>query len=531
MPTRVFTANQLWPDPPTFSIVWSGLLNTDDGAAWEWNRGAAERSVTVSGTFGAGGTLVMEGSANGATWTSIGTIQSAGGLGLYSDWRYIRPRVTAGDGTTNLVVTMHQAGVRQVPAEAVAAPANRRVIKIGDSRVQRGDTVAPHATGQKTYATDPLLWGMWLAGGRRCYSTPDLNFGVSGETTAQVLARAGDWLAPDAATALIFVGTNDSQGNSPLIADTLANIAIMRDLLLARGKRVIIVADTPRGDTTFTAARVANLNRHILLRNTLLGWSDFAPGRLYIADPWQFMASSAATLGDAIVGKLHDGVHLSPWGARDVGRPLAPILQHIFSPVDILPATNSDVFNATTNPTGCLNANPMMDGTGGTAGAGTTGSIATSWTIAASAGMTIVASKVTGSDGKVWQQIAWSGTPSGNTIGLMSLNIAANVSLGDTLEAVGEWELDAGATNLGGIGVGIRSVINSVAVLNQEGVREGGVFGPEAVGPVVSMCPRQVLSPVSVSGTTLRLDIEPWSVGVASAGTLRVRALAARKVF
>lgn len=94
-------------------ISWTPLTTTNaDGSALEMP-GWADRSVQVLGTFGVGGTLVIEGS-NEATPTNWHTLNdpSSAALsftaakteGILEVTRWIRPRVTAGDGTTSLTV-------------------------------------------------------------------------------------------------------------------------------------------------------------------------------------------------------------------------------------------------------------------------------------------------------------------------------------------------------------------------------------------------------------------------------------------
>lgn len=94
------------------AIQWSGLLNGDQGDNWEIP-GALERSIQVTGTFGAGGTIVLEGSNDGTNFVTLldpqGVAVSFTAAGLKSQGnfaRYVRPRVTAGDGTTTLVATL-----------------------------------------------------------------------------------------------------------------------------------------------------------------------------------------------------------------------------------------------------------------------------------------------------------------------------------------------------------------------------------------------------------------------------------------
>lgn len=93
----------------TAYVVWTGLLNSDVGAppaldGWDLV------SWQVTGTFGTGGSVQMEASneASPANYGIVGAAVTAAGVIFPADVavaRSIRPRVTAGDGTTNLVVT------------------------------------------------------------------------------------------------------------------------------------------------------------------------------------------------------------------------------------------------------------------------------------------------------------------------------------------------------------------------------------------------------------------------------------------
>lgn len=98
---------------PHFAVTWSGLLDTDTGEAFEggdW----VDRCVQVFGTFGTGGTCTIQGSNNGSNWNtlkdSFGTaiqFTSAGVAQVMEVTRYIRPNITAGDGSTNLSCVMY----------------------------------------------------------------------------------------------------------------------------------------------------------------------------------------------------------------------------------------------------------------------------------------------------------------------------------------------------------------------------------------------------------------------------------------
>lgn len=93
-------------------VVWTGLLNGDVGlpvfypdytlASWQ-----------VSGTFGAGGSISMQGSNDGTNFITLedpqGGAQTKTAAALEEIEQpclALRPTVTAGDGTTSLVATL-----------------------------------------------------------------------------------------------------------------------------------------------------------------------------------------------------------------------------------------------------------------------------------------------------------------------------------------------------------------------------------------------------------------------------------------
>jgi hypothetical protein len=91
-------------------ITWEGLLNGDVGSAIEMP-GSHIRSVQIVGTFGVGGTVVIQGSNDGTNYVTLTDPQAnnlsktAAALESIQELtRYIRPEVTGGDGTTDLKV-------------------------------------------------------------------------------------------------------------------------------------------------------------------------------------------------------------------------------------------------------------------------------------------------------------------------------------------------------------------------------------------------------------------------------------------
>lgn len=93
-------------------VEWSGLLNTDTGSLVDRVE-YADRSVQVTGTFGVGGNCRIEGSNDGANWATLTDpqgnaldITAAKIEAISENPLYVRPNITAGDGTTNLAVTI-----------------------------------------------------------------------------------------------------------------------------------------------------------------------------------------------------------------------------------------------------------------------------------------------------------------------------------------------------------------------------------------------------------------------------------------
>lgn len=95
-----------------YSLQWAAAANGDTGAP-QLLPGYADKSIQVTGTFGSGGSCTLEGSNDGVNYFALtdptGTtiaITSAGGKAITESTMYIRPHVTAGDGTTALVATV-----------------------------------------------------------------------------------------------------------------------------------------------------------------------------------------------------------------------------------------------------------------------------------------------------------------------------------------------------------------------------------------------------------------------------------------
>lgn len=101
-------------------ITWSNLASNDDGQPLQF-AGHADKTLQVFGSFSGGATLVFEGSndprvetdSGNAVWFTLNDMQtlplsktSAGGDLIVENPRYMRPKVTGGDGSTSITVIL-----------------------------------------------------------------------------------------------------------------------------------------------------------------------------------------------------------------------------------------------------------------------------------------------------------------------------------------------------------------------------------------------------------------------------------------
>ncbi len=89
---------------------WEGLALNDVGDPINLAR-FSDKTVQVFGTFGVGGTMILEGSIDGTHWAPLKDVFNADIAFLIDSIAtvtevpaYIRPRISAGDGTTSLTV-------------------------------------------------------------------------------------------------------------------------------------------------------------------------------------------------------------------------------------------------------------------------------------------------------------------------------------------------------------------------------------------------------------------------------------------
>lgn len=120
MATRTYT-EQAKENINLSRVTWTGLTNatSDDGSPLFMDD-FADASIQVKGTFGTGGSVRIQGSNDGGTtWATLTDPQgndlniTAAKIEAITEFvEYIRPLITAGDGSTSLTVVLYRRGLR-----------------------------------------------------------------------------------------------------------------------------------------------------------------------------------------------------------------------------------------------------------------------------------------------------------------------------------------------------------------------------------------------------------------------------------
>jgi hypothetical protein len=220
-----------------------------------------------------------------------------------------------------------------------------------------------------------------------------------------VLARVSDVISAAPTFCVVHAGTNDvgTGAGDPTTsyATTIANLEAIYTALLGAGICVIAVPIIPKTTASFATQKTKQINR---INLWIKQYCRTSKRDIVLADPFESIVDYALTTGEPIGGyaagataMTADGIHPSKRGAYMMGKVIVDALGGRVTPLERLPVSPSDAYDATWNPTGNLLANGAFIGTGGTAGTGASGDIAASWTCARTGGTTgtIVASKTT----------------------------------------------------------------------------------------------------------------------------------------
>jgi lysophospholipase L1-like esterase len=365
------------------------------------------------------------------------------------------------------------------------------------------------------------------------------NCGVSGQTTAQILANIGCVLAVKPDVVMMDGGTNDAAVNLTCATITANNRRIYQTLAAA-GIYVVKMSIIPRsGASVFTTAQ-ANVaqcaNEYDRRYAEYTGTKQF-----YFVDLDPIVVDPAQTTWSIRAGYLVDGTHPSTAGGSVMGYAIAGVLNQLF-PSWRGPIMNAgDVYDAVNNPTGNLLPNGAMTGTSGTltgctgVAVGTSGS--TNSLIGSTAGgASCVGSSVTTSDGRSAQQVVISGaaTGSGNYVAIRNaVTTPSNISIGDVIEAQA-WVTVGANTNLAGFELNMNSTESgtqynsSAALANQTDPLPTAGFA-DGVQHVLITARRTILA--VPTGLFVDVRVKLINGSVSPTGTITVSSVSIRKVL
>lgn len=348
----------------------------------------------------------------------------------------------------------------------------------GDSRGQRNSSASALATRFHSYGWVHHARALM----RQSVDFPvTTNFAIGGSTTTNVLARIDTsiaaWLTSGVTFAVLFMSRNDRPAGISA-ATSIANMLEIERRVLKAGLVVIWMTDIPPTDAQAVGAPVFTTDM-VAEHHACINWqrSRRFQRNVYVCDLTQYGWLTTSTLGYAIPGWLSDHTHESQEAATRTGQALARLLRILFPIVDLRPYVNvSAAYNATKNPGGIINANPLTTGTAGSiiASTGTcTGVVADSHTVQHlnCTGVTTVCSKedIVNANGvtETWQKLVITGTPTESAPSIEFQNNVgvANLVAGDVIEAYSEYDAPAGNTGYSSIFFGLRLAHTSSSVI------------------------------------------------------------------
>lgn len=406
-------------------------------------------------------------------------------------------------------------------------PINNKVALLGDSITRNG---IDNITTETRNANRGMTHWLPFLTSQRFVSPQELNFGVSGQTSAQIAARVSSVVASGAGVCVVLAGTNDI--GSLTVAQTKANLATIYKVLAAAKIMIIAMPILPR-----TLSGESNYSFPQQINEWIRAQANNYAGFRFI-DPYTFGDQYSTTYSPRS-GYTFDGLHPVAIGAFTITQPIADCLNALIPYPGMAVRSVCDYWNGY-NPRGVLNANALFGGTGGVLGGGVTGQVADSYRVQAFANggaigsLTVACDKNTATrTGGVNQRIVVGGSATGGFDTSVILDYPAglsNIAAGDTLEMLADIEI-AGAT------IGVSGVEAYLAVqLNgtYQYVRDGyAIVSDDYIWRDIPEA-RFRTPPLTLAGTIgasiLGIKIYLKNTGTTRSCDLRINTLAVRKV-
>lgn len=346
----------------------------------------------------------------------------------------------------------------------------------------------------------------------------------------------------DCQLCFVLAGTNDLPDDAITAAMTIANLNTIIDALRAVGVIVVLQPLPPR-DNNMTATRYkkrAEINRWIALR-------AFDPRGIIVPNGIYGVQDATSANGGFLTNRSYDTLHFTVAGAGIWGQANADAVAALLPPAFNSFNNVADTYNATTNPTGSLMDNGMMNGTGGAATAtGSSGVFADNWRIQdstspASIGtLAFVGSKTARTDGANdnRQTITVSGTPTADYTVQFAMGtpaLSSGFSTGDTFVMRAEITIESGATGVLNAGV---QVVYATGGSNTMISRDGLFFSNATKAFTTMLIPTTKLRvcqtdpytiPAGITTITPLISLS-FASGVAASAVIHIDRIEFRKV-
>ncbi|WP_040263640.1 SGNH/GDSL hydrolase family protein [Pseudomonas massiliensis] len=240
----------------------------------------------------------------------------------------------------------------------VGAKPTRRRIRRGLGLLGDSFSANCHSIGATVYGTEAYGYAGAIAAKTGLFPDYRDNQGKVGDHTGQFMARLPAAIASATADLwLLLSRTNDSTTAGMSLADTKANVMkLVTAFQNIPGKYLVVGTGTPRfGAKALTGTA---LQEAIDYKDWVLQYvSQFVP----VVNIWDGFTEDMTV----------EGLHPNLLGADFIQSRVVPVINANFEFFGVpLPTDAADLYSAI-RPFGCLNANPLMTGTGGTINAST----------------------------------------------------------------------------------------------------------------------------------------------------------------
>ena len=213
------------------------------------------------------------------------------------------------------------------------------------------------------------------------------NAGLSGDTTIAgissqfpgLYSRLGaDVFAYNPQIAVVLIGTNDVGYGTETATQIANNIIMIDNAILARGIKVVVVSLPPMG-SAWSGFSAANAKLILDINRQLRQYAEITPGTVY-ADIYAGLVDPTSSVATELAANTLDGIHPSSQGAYIYAQYIGKALARFNVPNIDLVNTALDTYANDTTSFNTI-SNPLMIGSGGTAGTNTSGVIPPTWKI------------------------------------------------------------------------------------------------------------------------------------------------------